>query len=328
MRQESAVENYDDSFNDDFADDFSEHRVKRPGLLVLMSGVGTSVATLVLLYVVNLITPELHVMGWYANGIIPVGSMLVGLVAGSGYGIASWFTGAKIGKGLLFQIVLLQLLAYMFSQYVDFLIVKAAVGNLNLQISFWEYFDLTTRAFAWDNDGKPAEPFGAWGYGMRALEMSGFSLCAMIAPAILFAVPYCEACQIYMKSTELGLLPAGIAPRKVKKKDTEGQQTYEEDLKLAMESGQTRMETLLESVNEKDPRQFVDLLSEHADNKKAIGKQTSRLTVSLEHCKQCQAGRVVLKLQTGFGENQSVTELARVDVEAEFTRDVMSFRKG
>lgn len=260
-------------------------------------------------------------MGWYANGIIPVGAMLVGLVAGSGYGIASWFTGAKIGKGLMFQIVMLQLLAYMFSQYVDFLIVKAAFGNV--QISFWEYFDLTTRAFAWGNDGKPGEPFGAWGYGMRALEMAGFSLCAMIAPAILFAVPYCEACQVYMKSKELGLLPVGIAPRKIKKKDTDGQRDYEEELQRAMESGQQRMEKLLESVNEKDAGRFADLLSEHADNKKVIGKQTSRLAVTLEHCKHCRAGRVVLKLLTGFGENQTVTELARVDVEAEFTRDVM-----
>jgi hypothetical protein len=325
MQQESALETYDDTFDDDFGDDFSDHRVKRPGLLVLMAGVGTSVATLAMLYVLNIVSPDLHVMGWYANGIIPIGAMLVGLIAGSGYGIASWFTGAKIGKGLLFQIVLLQLLVYMFSQYVHFLVITAAFDNV--PFSFWEFFDREIRAFAWNNDGQPGEPFGIWGYGMLALEMAGFSLCAMIAPAILFAVPYCEACQIYMKSTELGLLPAGIAPRKIKKKDTEGQQAYEEELKLAMESGQKRMETLLESVNEKDPRQFVDLLSEHADNKKAITKQTSRLAVSLEHCKQCQAGRVVLKLQTGFGENQTITELARIDVEPEFTRDVISFRK-
>jgi hypothetical protein len=324
MSKESIVEPLDETFDDGFAADFADERVKRPGVLVLMAGVGTSMATLALLYVLNIVSPELHVMGMYANGIIPVGAMLVGLVAGSGYGIASWLTGAKIGKGLMFQIVLLQLLVYLFSQYVDFLVIKNLVGNG--QISFWEYFDLRTRAFAWDNDGGPIEPFGVWGYGMRALEMTGFSLCAMIAPAILFAVPYCEACQVYMKSKELGLLPAGIAPRKIKKKDTEGQQAYEEELQHALESGQQRMETLLESVNEKDASRFVDLLSEHTDYKKAIGKQTSRLAVTLEHCKHCQAGRVVLKLQTGFGENQTVTELARVDVQAGFTRDVMSFQ--
>lgn len=63
--------------------------VKRPGLFVLLAGSATSVGTLGLLFVLNAACDDLNVMGWYADGIIPAGAALVGLIAGSGYGLAS-----------------------------------------------------------------------------------------------------------------------------------------------------------------------------------------------------------------------------------------------
>src|SRR5262249_7791560 len=152
-----------------------------------------------------------------------------------------------------------------------------------------------------------------------------FALCGLIAPAILFSVPYCEDCQVYMKTKPLGLLPAGIVPRNVKKKDVEGQQAYAAEAQAAAEAGMLEMGRLLQAVNEKAAQQFVQIRRRHASNQKAIAKQTSRIVVSLEHCRQCRAGRVGLKLQSGQGEQVATTDLGRTEVDPVFTENVMHF---
>ncbi len=77
----------------------------------------TTVATLVLLSIVG--RYEFNPMGFYVN-LIPFGALIVGLLAGSGYGIGSWLTGAKMGRGLLVIVALLQIVAYFAAQYVEF----------------------------------------------------------------------------------------------------------------------------------------------------------------------------------------------------------------
>jgi hypothetical protein len=51
---------------------------------------------LVGVYLLATNTKDFNIMGWYANYVLPIGALLVGLVASSGYGIASWITGQKI----------------------------------------------------------------------------------------------------------------------------------------------------------------------------------------------------------------------------------------
>lgn len=292
--------------------------IKRPGLLVILAGIGTSLGTLASLYVLEQMAPAVNVMGWYVNFIIPGGAMLVGFLAGSGYGFASWLTGAKIGKGLMLQVLLLQVACYFLAQYVTFLLLNLPPG-----LSFWNYFDFTTRAFAWDNHGKPGTPFGVWGYAMRTLEISGFSLSGLLAPAILFSVPYCDACQIYMRTRDLGRLPAGIVPRKLKKKDTVGEEAYVNEQKAALEEGKTRIEELLTAVANHQPQQFAELLHRFSARRKEIDSHTSRVVVTLHHCRCCHQGTLVLKLNSGHGEQIVITDLAQAALEPEFVRSFM-----
>jgi len=128
---------------------------KRPGLLVLSAGLATTVLTLGIVYLLGA-----QVMGWYVNYIIPAGAIFVGLCAGLGYGLGSWFTGAKISGRLLLMVVILQVIAYFGAQYLDYVMLRAAVG---VPFSFLEYFDFVTRSFAWEDNGQPGQPFGAWG---------------------------------------------------------------------------------------------------------------------------------------------------------------------
>src|SRR4051812_26512742 len=87
-------------------------RKRSPYQFVLWSGIITSVLALAGVYWLSKNTTEFHIMGWYANYVIPVGAIIVGLAAGSGYGIASWISGVRISRKLLLVVVLLQTAAY------------------------------------------------------------------------------------------------------------------------------------------------------------------------------------------------------------------------
>ena len=292
---------------------------KRPGLLVLTAGVVTAIGSLALLFILGIIFPNFSLMGFYLEGIIPAGALLMGIVAGSGYGIASWLTGSKIGRGLLVAVIVLQVAVYFLSQYVEYALLYALVPD-QIPESFWQYFDQMTRAFCWVEDGQQGAPFGAWGYGMRALEIGGFALGGIVAPAILFALPYCDKCQVYMRSKELGLLPAGVTPKRIKKKDVEAQQAYEQELREALEGGKQLVNQMIEMVNASNADAFKSVLNEHAARKKEIGLLTSRITIKLNYCRRCGSGTVIFQLATGQGQNISLSEIGKCEADAAFVR--------
>jgi len=114
--------------------------------LVLGAGLITTTLALLGVYLLNR-HADANVMGWYANYVIPVGAILVGLAAASGYGLASWFAGVKITKMLLWTIVLVQIAAYFAAQYIEYTVLKPVYRD-GTPLGFWEYFDAATRAFA------------------------------------------------------------------------------------------------------------------------------------------------------------------------------------
>lgn len=301
--------------SDTFKIDLDE--TKRPGLFVILAGLITTTMTMVILFYLN--KTELQAMGFYLYAVIPVGAILVGLVAGSGYGIASYLTGAKIGKGLLLLVILIQVVAYFVAQYFEYIEALRRVRPQD-QPTFLEFFDLVTRQFAFERNGK--QPFGMWGYAMRGLEIAGFAGGGLIAPAVLRAVAYCEKCQVYRKSQELGLLPAGIKPRKIKKKDVAGKQQYEQEVEAAMDAGLQLLEDLQEAVDRNDPQAFRVVMEQHKSQQKEIGKLTGRLLLALQRCPRCQESQVVVSMATGQGEGIAKETVMTWDVDAIFTREI------
>ena len=49
-------------------------------MITLLAGIATSVLALFSVYLINTKAPDVNVMGWYANYVIPVGALLVGAV--------------------------------------------------------------------------------------------------------------------------------------------------------------------------------------------------------------------------------------------------------
>jgi hypothetical protein len=160
---------------------------KRSGIYVIPAGLATSALALGVVWALAQLKPPVNVMGWYANYVIPAGALLVGIVAGSGYGIASWVTGVRMERHLLIVVAVLQLSAYAIAKYLDFYgqhLVYQATGQ---PIGFLEYFHLTTINMAWipQNSDTPGSPLGMWGYGLRLLEILGFCLGGLTVPAVL-----------------------------------------------------------------------------------------------------------------------------------------------
>lgn len=296
--------------------------VKSLGLPIMAAGLATTALALFAVYYLGE-RSEIYVMGWYANFVIPVGALLVGALAGCGYGVASWVTGTKIRRSLMWNIVVTQIAAYGFAQYQEYKILVDQ-DPLLAQLSFTEYFDLTTRAFAWEEDGEAGEPFGVWGYAMRAIEVAGFTLGGLIAPALLMAAPYCESCGVYMKTKQLGILPAGIKPRKIKKKDKEGQAAYEKEIQDALDTGGKLVEKLREMYSEGDSAGVREVIAEHKANQKEIGKQTTRTQVSIHRCPRCNGGTLKFDLVSGQGDKVEILATEEWPVSSEFATGLIA----
>ena len=88
--------------------------------IVLVSGLFTSALALAGVYWLGKNSNDFHIMGWYANYVIPAGAMIVGIAAGSGYAVASWLTGSRISRGLLAAVLILQTTAYLTAEYVEY----------------------------------------------------------------------------------------------------------------------------------------------------------------------------------------------------------------
>src|SRR5882724_1379964 len=108
--------------------------------LVLFYGLASTALALFGVYLLDRTTTDFHIMGWYANYVLPIGAFIVGIVASSGYGLASWFSGIKITRGLLWLVLGLQLIVYFGVQYIEFASLKLVhkdnrpVGFLNISI--------------------------------------------------------------------------------------------------------------------------------------------------------------------------------------------------
>jgi hypothetical protein len=301
-------------------------------LVVLQCGIITSVLALTGVYSLNKYTTDFHIMGWYASYVIPAGALIVGLVAGSGYGIASWFTGVRISRKLLWTVVLLQTGAYVGAEYVEYRDVLEQFqqrGRVLVQTqklpSFPEYYDLKARNFAWkkEHGNGAGEPLGGWGYVFVLLGAAGFILGGLIAPAVLYAVPYCDGCQRYMTRKVLGVLPAAVPIKKISKKDTIAQAAHAREHGEAAARADLAVARLREAIATRNVEAFTLELAA-AESAKQNNKLPKRVVVSLTWCRSCEGGKIALTLVSGFGNQMAQLKLGEAMVLPEFVRPMVA----
>ena len=220
-------------------------------IMVLACGVLTAILTLIGVYLLDKSVPDFYIMGWHADYVIPAGAIIVGLVAGSGYGIASWFSGIRITGAVLWIVLILQFAAYFGAEYVEFKQMNLQYKNTGRPVSFLTYFDLEARSFAWKGeDGKQGTPLGVWGYAFRGLEIAGFALGGLLIPLALFKAPYCSGCRRYMRKKLLALIPGCVPKEKIKKSDLQKLKEFQEKQTNAVQAATQLIEMLRKAAAE------------------------------------------------------------------------------
>jgi hypothetical protein len=298
-------------------------REERSYTMVLICGLATTALTLLGVYLLDRYADDFHIMGWYANYVIPAGAIIVGIAAASGYGLASWFSGIKITSKLLWMVLALQFLAYFAAQYIEFNNLHLVYQKTGRPVGFFTYYDFTARSFAWkQSDGKMGDPLGAWGYFFRGLEVIGFAGAGLIVPLALRKAPYCPACQRYMKTRQLALVPASVKVKKLKKSDEAGKAALEAEQQQAFDGGKQTVAALQQFATSNSTAEFRTKLEELQLGKKLAGKLQGRFSVSLVHCKRCYSGQLVAKLLLGQGQHVKTSEIGRTELHPEFVRSV------
>jgi hypothetical protein len=271
----------------------------RSAVPLLLIGLATTALALFGVWGINQATDNFNIMGFYLYYILPVGAIVVGIAAGSGFGFGSWKTGVRISRGLLWTVVALLVAAYVTAQYIEYSYLKDSFG---IEVGFLEFFDYATRQFSFREErGGMGDPLGAWGYAFRLLELGGFVLGGLVVPLTLRSKSYCDRCQVYMRSRQLLLLPAGAAPRKLKKKDLEGQAAYAQETEQAYNEGMLALEHLQQHAESGRSTEFMKILDQHQPQQKVYGKLASRISVHLDACPACHQGLLRATQITGQG---------------------------
>jgi hypothetical protein len=291
---------------------------------VVLFGLATTALSLIGVYVLDVSASDFHIMGWYADYVLPVGALIVGVAASSGYGIASWVSGVKITRLLLLIVLALQLGTYFAAQYIEFANLHLVHRLDHSPVGFFEYYDVVARTFAWkQSNGSTGEPLGVWGYFFRGLEVVGFVGGGLIVPLVLCKAPYCVDCQRYMKTRGLALVPASATPRKVKKSDAAGQAAHQAEQQQAFENGKQIVVTVQQLAVANSAADFQRKIEDLKLGRKPADKLPMRFAVQLVHCKSCYAGTLVTKLMTGHGKRLKQTEFARANLHQEFVRSII-----
>lgn len=283
------------------------HRHLSSDLLVIAGGLVTSAITLGAVYWLATLDSEFQIMGWYALLVIPVGAIIVGIGAGSGYGLLSWRTGRKVGGGLLATVAVLLVAAYAGAQWLEY---RGLVTEAGLSVGFFAYYDIVTRSmqFTFGRSSSPTGELGLLGYLFRILEIGGFVVGGVLVPLLLRSKPYCEACSLYMRSLSLGLIPAAVPTRKIKKRDAEALASQQEAMETAFEAGAEESQNALKAAESNDAGAIKGLLEKYASEKKAIAKLSHRFELVLSSCPRCNEGILSCRLHSGHG-NEAKNEL-------------------
>ena len=264
----------------------------RSEVVVLAGGVTTLLA---LSAVFALAHHGENVMLWYANYIIPVGALMVGLVAASGYGAAAWFTGLKMTRRLIWSVVGQLAVAYFIAQYEEY---PSSSG-----MGFWAWFDASTRAIAWGHaNGLVGEPLGVLGYGLRLLEVIGFVAGGLAVPLALRNYSYCDPCRSYRRRSTLAMIPGG-----------------RQELG---DGGLASLAAIYEAAGGGEREVFHRELAGRGSlrNKRQTRKLPARITVSLRRCPRCAGGGLEASVGQGRGRNVSIHHLPPLPLDGERVR--------
>jgi hypothetical protein len=295
-------------------------------LVVLATGAGTTALALGGVWALATFSGE-NVMGWYANYVLPVGAVLVGLVASSGFGLAAYLGGTKITGRLLLAVAAILVAGYWGAQLLQFHLAfpDGAYLDDGTRATFFDYYDVVTRGFAWEENGKTGAELGAWGYLLRAGEVLGFALGGLIIPLAQKTLPYCASCGVYMRRPLVAVLPASLAPKRIATRNAEKRAERERQDAEVLQRAEKDLERIAAAARSGDEAGYAAAVGEGGSRsgKRAAEKAAVRLHVRLVHCRRCGAGELRVLRVVGRGRGVKSTPHASHPLERGVARRLL-----
>lgn len=282
--------------------------------IVLLGGVISTLATLVLVFVLSLFmeTQFLSLMIWF---VVPLGALLAGLLAGCGYTISCRVLQFFPSKGFLVLIFFLQFFMFFLGRYIEYLPVAILAED---PPGFVAYYRDSVENSEWSSgstkNGQKEEPYtlGVLGYGGEVLIAAGFALASLGSLAILAAIPYCKYCSRFMRKKIHFEFPARAPLEKIGKKETEALAVYKERDDAALTRAMltvNRIGEFLESPENGSRAAFVEFLENLKAEKQATAKELKKvlnsLSVHYSECADCDNYHLLVRMDVRDPQNKA-----------------------
>ena len=125
-----------------------------------------------------------------------------------------------------------------------------------------------------------------------------------------------------MRTRQLGLIPASVPLKKVKKSDAAGQAAHQAEQEQAFEIGKKTWETLQERGEKNQGSEFAKLVVDLQPGRKQTVKLPQKITLQLVSCSQCHSGWLQARLIIGQGREIKQIEFGRAELNSEFVRSL------
>lgn len=165
-------------------------------LIIFIAGLVSSALCIVLMYLLmekfDFFVPGMYIL------IVPVGAILAGIFAGSGYALASKLTNTRVSKTAVLLVLLFSLIVYLAAYYVMY---AFSYGDYSLGNFFKFLGNLATSSSL--TIGKSVrtkiDTVGIFGILLMVLEFIGFAVGAAAPLYYMTGKEYCRKCGLYLK---------------------------------------------------------------------------------------------------------------------------------
>ena len=300
-----------------------------PPRAVLIAGAASTALALAGVWAIAHYADE-NVMSWYADYVLPVGAILVGLVASCGFAFGSYASGARITGRLLFLMLSVLVAGYWAAQWLEFrqIFPGGAVRADGTEVGFFAFFDLATRSIAFSDHNQTGSPLGAWGYLVRVADLVGFTVGGLLIPFGLRKLPYCAGCGLYMRQKVVALIPADLPRRRISRKDAAALAAHEAARQQVQAQAEAALARLYQAADAGDGAGFSAAVAEVGPPRarRATQKLPARWQVRAVHCPRCGAGELRTAVLTGQGRQTRSLGLSTRTLERHVAARILALR--